>query len=139
VTTFDAPRAAGRPQGRGALFDERGFAWPELPGNPKREAKLPWFHFHDVDEARDYLGILGAETVLGTLLFVNWLFFKNDWIAWGLFPVLLAVQVVHHRMWVGLCKRARPQLGRWHWWMTGAFSPQRWQCVSQARSMLRDR
>jgi hypothetical protein len=146
VTTYDAPRAEGRPPtaraarppGSGALFDEQGFAWPEPP-NPKREAKLPWFHFHDVHEARDYLWSLGVMQVLGILLLINGLFIKNPRFGWPVFLGLIVVQVVHRRIWYDLCKRASPPPGRWHKWTIGVGNLRMWQCVAQARAMLQDR
>jgi hypothetical protein len=148
VTTYDAPRAdgpvetpraEGRPPGSGALFDERGFRWPDPPGNPKREAKLPWFHFHDVHEARDYLSSLAVMQVLGILLLINGVFIKNPRFGWPVFLGLLVVQVVHRRIWYDLCKRAVPPPARYHRWTIGVGNLRMWQCVAQARAMLQDR
>jgi hypothetical protein len=76
---------------------------------------------------------------LGMLLLINGIFFKNPLIGWPLFLGLIAVQVVHRRIWYDLCNRASPPPTRWHRWTIGVGNLPMWQCVSQARAMLRDR
>jgi hypothetical protein len=121
------------------LFEERHFAWPEKPGNPVREAKLPWFWFTDRREALAYVGLCAAVHLMWVALVVSHWVLHNDtlWLvlAWPATFVWLA----YLRLWIDLCKRVRPRLPRHHWFMAGYANPRVRHCVQLALEEISDR
>ena len=119
-----------------ALFDERHFTWPEQKRTPKWESKLPWVWFLDVDEARLYLRLWWIWQGLTFLVFVNVWFVHNTLAGLILLPSVIAAQLAFLRVWVPICKRADPPLGKWHWFAAGWWNPRARHCLLVARDLV---
>lgn len=128
------------PGGHVPLFDERGFEPPEPPPVSKAEAaaKLPWFWFLDVDEAKAFIRLFGLGQTLGFVLVLNFWIFKSPVLFWLVFPPAMVVQVLYLRVWIGLCQRAQPRLSRWQWFMSGWANPRTRHCLAVARGLVTD-
>jgi hypothetical protein len=120
------------------LFEERHFSWPDLPGNPEREAKLPWFWFTDVGEARTYLQLWWVWQSIAVLLFLNVWLVRNHTLGFVLLACLLASQAAFLRVWIPLCRRATPPVGRWDWFLAGWFNPKSRHCLLTAWDVIRE-
>jgi hypothetical protein len=118
------------------LFDEHRFAWPEQPGDPEREAALPWFWFTDVGEAKTYLRLWWLLQLLGTIGFINLLFFRHLAVGMVVVTGLVCTQVAFLRIWIPLCRRAHPPLGRRDWFSASWFNPKSRHCLLVAWGMV---
>jgi hypothetical protein len=125
--------------GRGDLFDERHFSWPDLPGDPEKEAGLPWFWFLDVGEARAYLGLFTLVNLLWVGMVVSfWIMHSRT--LWTVLVVPAAIAwVAYLRLWIGLCRRVRPPLPPLQWFMAGWVNRRVRHCLQLARDLVADR
>jgi hypothetical protein len=120
------------------IFEERHFSWPDQPGNAKREAKLPWFWFTDVGEARTFLQLWWVWQACLWLLFINFWFVKNHVVGLALLVCTPVAQVMFMRVWVPLCQRAQPPLGKWQWFTGNWFNPRARHCLLLAWDVVRE-
>src|SRR5438874_92231 len=110
---------AGGPE----LFEERQFRWPEQPGDPAKEARLPWFWFMDVGEARIYLALFTLVNVFWLGLVTSMWILHNQMLWLALAVPATLTWLAYLRLWIGLCKRVRPPLDRKQWFMAGWLNP----------------
>jgi hypothetical protein len=120
------------------LFEERHFSWPEQPGNPKREANLPWFWFTDVGEAQTYLTLWWLWQGLTFLGLMNLFFVHNLVAGLILWSSVIVSQVLFMRVWVPLCRRADPNLSKWNWFAAGWFNPRSRHCLLLAWNLVEE-
>jgi hypothetical protein len=132
-------RARGRGMPRAAIFEEHHFRWPEQPGDPEKDARLPWFWFVDVGEARAYLALFALVNTLGSGIFVSvWILHSRTLWALLVGPAT-CVWLAYTWLWIGLCRRVRPPLNRRQWFMGGWLNPRVRHCVQLARELVTDR
>ena len=120
------------------LFEERHFSWPDQPGNPRREAKLPFFWFTDVGEARQYLQLWWLWQSIGGLLFLNFWLVKNHAVGFVLLGCLVLAQTAFLRVWIPLCKRASPPPNKWDWFAANWFNPKSRHCLLMAWDVIKE-
>jgi hypothetical protein len=130
------------PPPRREIFAEHQFDWPEQPGSERaatKEMKLPWVWFLDKGEAQQYLTLWWIWQGMSFLFAVNLWIFKVELLKWVLLALLLASQAAFTAVWIPLCKRAEPPLGKWHWFAAGWWNPRSRHCLMVAWGLVSEK